>query len=353
MKRILIFGAYANGNLGDAEQAASVARHLKAYNNSLEIMSISHSLADRLYYPGPAKIARNLLDILDIDFVNSFDALFIGGGGLLASKHRPMDNSNWVEAINIPIVIFGVGASTDVVNMCEALVKKAAVVTARDSFSIDALSTLRPDTFLLRDPILNDRSIDDLLQPRESSDGLSRMCVIPRKMVSKAEATYRSLSDAMLRRDFVVSVFPTTDEKSGALAYFEGKTLFNTVEMKSFIDAVSPASLLISDRYHGCILGLKLGIPTLPCTRTKADDASKIFNLYRDLKMSDELYVNAEALLSRNELFDLSNRLFSEVPVHDVLTGWYQEFDETAAHIFKTIGIRRKTARSSKRATLS
>lgn len=351
MKRILIFGAYANGNLGDAEQAASVARHLRAYNSGLEIVSVSHSLADRLYYPGPAQIGRNMIDILDLNFVNSFDALFIGGGGLLASKHRPMDNEDWVNGINIPIVIFGVGASENVANICEALVKKAAIVTARDSFSICALSKLRPDTFLLRDPILNDRTIDALVKSPQDESSLSRMCVIPRKMVSKAEATYKSLSDVMLRRDFVISVFPTTDEKSGALAFFEGKTLFNSIEMQGFVDALSPASLLISDRYHGCILGLKLGIPTLPCTRAKADDASKIFNLYRDLEMADELYVNTEALLSRNELFDLSRKLFENISVRDILDGWYQEFDETAAHIFKTIGIRRKSARKRALAT--
>jgi polysaccharide pyruvyl transferase WcaK-like protein len=344
MKRILIFGAYANGNLGDAEQAASVARHLKSYNSDLEIVSASHSVADRLYYPGPAAIARNLTDIMNLDFVNSFDALFIGGGGLFASKHKPLANSGWTDGIKIPIVIFGTGASVDVGDICSDIIKKASIVTARDQFSINALSGLRPDTFLLRDPILNDRSIDLMRKP--NSNGVAaRMCVIPRKLVSKSEAAYKTLSEAMLTRDFVISVFPTTDEKSGALGYFAGKPIYNTVEIRSFVDTLQPASLLVSDRYHGCILGLKLGIPTLPCTRGKIEDASKIFSLYKDLGMSEALYTLADPLLSRNKLFELGRDLFVENKVQTLLTSWYEEFDKTSARIFSTLGIKRKVTR--------
>ena len=66
MKRVLLFGAYANGNLGDAEQAASVARHIKAHDPSIEIVACSHSTADGEYFPAPAEMARNMTAIMDL-----------------------------------------------------------------------------------------------------------------------------------------------------------------------------------------------------------------------------------------------------------------------------------------------
>src|SRR3712207_2872937 len=98
MKRVLIFGAYANGNLGDAEQAASVARHLRAYRPELDVVAVAHSVADKPYSPSPASRGQNLVDILDPAFVNGFDSLLIGGGGLLASKHKPLTQADWVAS---------------------------------------------------------------------------------------------------------------------------------------------------------------------------------------------------------------------------------------------------------------
>jgi polysaccharide pyruvyl transferase WcaK-like protein len=324
-KRVLIFGAYANGNLGDAEQAASVARHLRNHDDTLEIYASSHSTSDRLYYPCPAFLTRNKIDILDIDFVNSFDALVIGGGGLLASRHKPLNAEEWVEKINIPIGILAVGANEEISNLCKPLLQKAKVISVRDSYSLNAVQSIRSDAFLLRDPILSDRSIDE--SPMENARlGTSRLCVIPRKLVSKAEPVYQRISETMVSRDFVITVFPATDEASGALDFFSRQTKHEATEMKSFVSMVRKADLVVSDRYHGCIIAMKLGLSTLPCLRSRADEASKIFNLYRDLNMANELF-DGNLDLSRNDIFALARSFYDAQAVKAQLNAWYDNFD--------------------------
>lgn len=337
MKRVLIFGAYANGNLGDAEQAASVARRLREYRSDLEIVSASHSVADRLYYPDPASIARNLTAILDHDYVNSFDALLIGGGGLLASKHRPMESAAWVEGVNIPIGIYGVGANPATVEICQALLEKAHIVSVRDAFSMDAVKPVREDVILLRDPILNDPTID-ATERRQSLEN-SRMAVIPRKFVSKAETAYRSFNEAMLRRDFVVSFFPATDQLSGALDFFPEHDVLFTVEMESFKAAARNADLIFSDRYHGCILGMKRRVPTLPLLRSKIDPASKIYALYTDMGMADALYAAEADTLTRKQLFELMADVYDQNVVDALLADWRNDYNETSRLIFEALGL--------------
>ncbi|WP_417708331.1 polysaccharide pyruvyl transferase family protein [Roseibium aggregatum] len=335
-KRVLIFGAYANGNLGDAEQAASVVRHLRAYSPDLEIVTASHSVANRLYYPDDAKVARNLRDIRDPEFVNSFDVLLVGGGGLLAAKHKPLENDEWLASINIPIVVFGVGANQEISELCSGLLKKAAIVTVRDQFSLDAVKPIRADVFIMRDPILMDRNLD---RPFTDRPNPKRLGVIPRKLNrGSVERYYKSVGAQMLKRDAVITFFPDTDKNSGALDCFEGARVVPTTEMCSFHDAVLDMSVILSDRYHGCILGLKSGVRTLPLYREKIDLSSKIYALYCDLGIADQLYA-ANPVETRNQNFDLAERVIDPLKVQEVFKSWYDEFERTSKKIFKDINI--------------
>jgi len=43
--------------------------------------------------------------------VNQFKALIIGGGGIFASKHPPLDAESFAEGLTLPIIVLGVGAN--------------------------------------------------------------------------------------------------------------------------------------------------------------------------------------------------------------------------------------------------
>ncbi len=338
MKRVLLFGAYANGNLGDAEQAASVARHIKAHDPSIEIVACSHSTADGEYFPAPAEMARNMTAIMDPDFVNSFDALVIGGGGLLASRHKPLTRPGWAESITIPVAILGVGASPEVAALCADILRKAVVVSVRDEFSHRAVTAFRDDAFIMRDPILADRSISrPHSSARSTADG--QVCVIPRKLVSRAERSYAQLAGLMRPDDFVCTFFPATDEASGALAIFEAQKVRPAVSMRQFAAVADASALMVSDRYHGCILGLKSAIPTLPVFGHRPDESSKIFSLYRDLGIADRLYDADTPPASRDDLFRIAERALDMEDIAARLEGWSADFDALSRRVWQQLGL--------------
>lgn len=43
--------------------------------------------------------------------VNRFKALVIGGGGLFVARHAPLYVKSFAEALTLPVVVLGVGAS--------------------------------------------------------------------------------------------------------------------------------------------------------------------------------------------------------------------------------------------------
>jgi hypothetical protein len=90
--RVLLFGAYGNGNMGDAYQALAVRAHLAAHfaHRSIEVSACSLLCSSDYAYPPEFTLRPE--SILDVELVNSYDYLVIGGGGLLA--HPPHWQSN-------------------------------------------------------------------------------------------------------------------------------------------------------------------------------------------------------------------------------------------------------------------
>jgi polysaccharide pyruvyl transferase WcaK-like protein len=278
MGRVLIFGAYGNGNIGDEYQAASVARHITRCRPDFEVFATSASVRG-IQFDFPAERRIDRLDaITDADFVNQFDALVIGGGGLLASMHTPLGDAAWVARLQVPIYILAVGASTDTAQRCQALILKAISVSARDDFSLNVIRHIRPDAELLHDPILMDAAILPASQA-ETTDGL---CIIPRKMTEKNKSTYVHLQQVLQHADTVMSMFPATDKKSGWFDVFKNHEVVLATRLPDMLDAMTRHRVVVSERYHGCILALKMGIPCLGLVSSDNPE-SKIKNLYEQL----------------------------------------------------------------------
>lgn len=324
--RLLIFGAYANGNIGDQFQANSVAHHIRRLCPDAQVFATSNSAAGRPYefeteYVLPEKT------IHDPEVVNRFDALIVGGGGLLASVHKPLANPDWVERIKCPIMLFALGASREVAAKCGAVIRRAETVTARDSFSLEVLQEIRAETTLLNDPIL----MDERLERDPVAEGKSRLCIIPRKMTEKNEGVYKSLSRQMVDGDTVVSMFPATDTASGALRALEKpNATIETWKMQELVDAMDNAGYMLSERYHGCILALKRGVPTIGLVNSNTETRSKIGELYRQVSHEHLLLSYRNHPLTREQIVAKLDSEFDGGAVKHALTSMRQQFETSA-----------------------
>ncbi|MBE0405178.1 polysaccharide pyruvyl transferase family protein [Halomonas citrativorans] len=136
-KKILIFGAYGNGNLGDSIQALHLSR---AINDSFPSVSVYATTKQTYFYDFdpkrklPSWVLKNKL------IMSQFKALFIGGGGLLSHPHPPLNDFSWVSGLEVPVVVLGVGASKDNLQKGSWLLDKSWRVSGRDKQSIESIS---------------------------------------------------------------------------------------------------------------------------------------------------------------------------------------------------------------------
>src|SRR5690606_31535214 len=157
--------------------------------------------------------------ILHTRWVNRFDALVIGGGGLLSGRHRPLDSVKWLHRVKIPIYLIGVGASPDTLDTCAALVSRASKISVRDKRSMDAVKEVKPDAEFVADAIL----IDDVHFPPASAafQNSGKIAFILRKVAGGKAELYKKIADSILvEGDQVYSIFPSADKESGIIRHF-------------------------------------------------------------------------------------------------------------------------------------
>jgi polysaccharide pyruvyl transferase WcaK-like protein len=308
----MIFGAYANGNIGDEYQALSVARHIQACRPDAEVYATSaSSKAVPFEFPASHRL-DDIFSISNKEILNKFSALIIGGGGLFASAHRPLNSQTWADMVDIPMYILATGASPDISLTCEATIKKSMFVSARDDFSLSAMRLVRPDAELLNDPILTDPAIRPT--PRTN---LQRFCIIPRKMTEKNAETYTLLNKIALPSDLVLSMFPSTDRQSGALNAFSGKEVVEATRLSQMIESLTHTGIVVSERYHGCIVALKMGIPCIGLTSVQGPE-SKIYSLYHQLGIPQYLVNMRREPITRSQIVELLADFDSEGVQHQI-----------------------------------
>jgi len=141
--KILLFGAYGNGNIGDAIQAISLLRVIRSIRQDLEIWACSQLPCQ---FPFPFEYVLPSKHIYNLSLLNQFDLMIIGGGGLLSHPHEPLTSEEWQRSIDVPVSLFGIGAERQVAHECKTLIKKALYVSGRDESSLRALSRHSPDS---------------------------------------------------------------------------------------------------------------------------------------------------------------------------------------------------------------
>ena len=246
-RKLLVFGAYGNGNLGDMIQADSLR---SAIGRALPDVGVWATSVMARAYPFPRDRVLPACFVRTRAAMSTFDALLVGGGGLLAHPHDPLGNAEWVRSLTLPVVILGVGASDFFVPQAEALIRKAAFLSARDRESMVSLLKLRPDVAFGIDPVLGDRG----LVARAAGAG-RRICWIVRGPLSPV---HDAIAARMSDEDVVVGLEPDMDRI--LLERFPDMVLLTDVG--ALFAILANCARVISMRYHGVILGLKAGVPS-------------------------------------------------------------------------------------------
>jgi polysaccharide pyruvyl transferase WcaK-like protein len=315
MTKLLCLGAFANGNIGDMYQADAIARLIKSVQSDADVHSVSPS---RRNAPYPAQAHRPAKEgaAFDPDYINGFDMLFVGGGGLLASPHTPLNDKAWVEAITIPICAISLGAAGNAPNMSRIFIERCHRFSVRDAFSYEAVKHIRPDASIIMDPIL----LDTIAKPRPASCRQAGITWVPGKLVLGTEEIWSKAIERTFDRqqDHILSFNPVTDRNSGFEWIFDDVDYLDSVDR--FLARAASSQLVVSERYHACIYALASGVAAVGICLRSAPATSKIEALYRTLGIEHALVHmpfadSRQALLAMADQIDLAGigaRLLSE-----------------------------------------
>jgi polysaccharide pyruvyl transferase WcaK-like protein len=262
--RVLLFGAYGNGNLGDAIQASSLARAINLLRPEVEVWACSALPAP---YPFAHELTLQPDAILSPAIVNSFDLLVIGGGGLLSHPHDPLTDAKWQTMLQVPVALMGVGAAEPVASKAEILTRKAIYVSGRDDHSIAALRNFANEPAFVPDPVLCDASYLSHQEEHSSSRRPNDRKLWVLKYVETED--FRTLCTSLRQTDDPVCFvephmdFPIIEHLPNARPiYF----------VEELIPMIDQADLVLSMRYHGCILAMLRGKRVMGLSEQKCSD---------------------------------------------------------------------------------
>jgi hypothetical protein len=249
--RVLLFGAYGNGNLGDTIQALSLAQGIQCIRPDIEIWACS---VLRSPFPFPYHRQLSSEAILNPQILNSFDMLLIGGGGLLAHPHEPLFDPNWQSAVEVPICFIGVGALESVARKSEIILKRASYVSARDDQSLEALRKIVERVEFVPDPVLCDIRY---FKPHvgtyvENEPSARRLWILRYVDAPGFDDLYREIASY---GDLVCFFEPQLDFR--IVRHIPYAKPIYCVEHA--IDMIDRADIVLSMRFHGCILSLLRG----------------------------------------------------------------------------------------------
>jgi hypothetical protein len=268
-RNLLLFGAYGNGNLGDREMARVLAGWIEA--NCLGTC-FAHSDLALVDYPfAPGRVLNGESQPLNPRILSLFDGLVIGGGGLLDFPHMPLWQPAWPYSVPVPYVLLGCGVGQPLDGRLANLVRRAASASARDEDGVAELRRHHDTAMHCADPILA------LYTPPTADATVQEgaRCLILRGPLCP---WHQQVLASQRPGDQVVLFEAGIDWQ---LFY-----LFpNAVVVRTLDEAaahVARSTLVISERYHGAVLGLLAGRPTLGVWRGD-QNSGKLVSLFASL----------------------------------------------------------------------
>jgi polysaccharide pyruvyl transferase WcaK-like protein len=262
--KVLLIGAYGNGNLGDAYQAVAVQQQMmERYSIPKEnIYAASHNNVAGFPFAAERTLTREQL--MDPDFVNTFGIVVIGGGGLLSHPHPPfVDKDQWIQSIQTPIIIHAVGAGRKTLQDCRTLIRKAVEISGRDEESITVLKEYREDCTHEIDPILASTSLealeqyDEPLTTQEVGEKIDCLWILKYPLNEKDRKDLDHIRSMVAeennRRHQIVAIEPERDRELEN--WFPGEVHYCT-RLKELNQLIRRSEKVISMRYHGAIFGM-------------------------------------------------------------------------------------------------
>ena len=266
--RVLLFGAFGNGNLGDTYQALAVRHHLLGMGMRDENIFACSRLDSHEYpFPETRKLPASYLTRTE-ELNSRFSALLIGGGGLLAHAHDPLPDAVWAQRVRIPVMLLSIGANDEWARRSAGLLDTALVISGRDGPSLESLrhSTGR-EPFLLRDPILclGDTAplleLDPPINTIEADAGPIDVLWILKSPVNAEESRLiefvRNYIHSDTRRHAVVVTEPALD--ANLAEQMPGIRIHQPANLRAFLSFIERAGRIFSMRYHGVIFAALAG----------------------------------------------------------------------------------------------
>lgn len=316
-QKVLLIGAYANGNIGDMYQADAVAGELLSIDPTLEVFSTSPSKRSS-GYPSERHVKLPQSAIRDVDILNSFDLILVGGGGLLAARHAPLPEVEWVKSIRTTLCGLALGCAGEAPQQSRSFIEKCARFSVRDEFSANAVAAIRTDVDIIMDPIFLGRLPS--LAVRQSPVNTRGILWIPGKLVPNTLTTYSRL----LRRNYdekvdaIVSFNEETDKQSGFEEMF-GPTVGYLHSTEQFASAIGHKSFGVSERYHGCIMALRMEVPCFGLALRSDIVTSKITELYRRLGLRHAIVRGLDDI-DRKQLNSRAKSAFDFAKIRGIIT---------------------------------
>lgn len=270
---ILLFGAFGNGNLGDRMMAQTVAAKLEQREN---VLCFAYSELTSADYPFPVGRRLSAADMpLNLRIMSLFDAMVIGGGGLLSYTHEPLWDNVWPQTLSTPYGILSCGVGSPMDERLINLVRSARTVSARDEAGRAELAHWREDALLCPDPLL-------AFHPMTSDNPTQRK---GRLFVLRAPlADWHLQLKNHQRPDDAVAIFEAHVDHS-IISTFEHVATIN--DSNQFIELAKNFELVVTERFHGAIFALLARVPVHGILRSTHGD--KMEALFARLGLEDHL----------------------------------------------------------------
>jgi polysaccharide pyruvyl transferase WcaK-like protein len=271
--RILLFGAYGNGNLGDAIQAISLLRAIRNIRQDVEVWACSQLPCQ---FPFPFEYVLPAKEIYNVSLLNQFALMIIGGGGLLSHPHDPLTNEDWQNAIDVPVVLFGIGAGDEIVSKCKTLITKAVYVSGRDEPSLAALRRFREGVRFVPDPVLADpgHHLNRGGRRRHRMKDRNRLWILKNTQNVDASELKSTINPD---EDEICFIEPFLDFPL-VQAFPRAQAVYFANDLISLIDR---SESVVSMRYHGCILAMLRSRPVVGLYEQKSLDLLARYDLGR------------------------------------------------------------------------
>ena len=276
--RVLCFGAYGNGNLGDAAQGKAVAGLVQFAADRPVQVDLCSWLDNEPFPTGMGAIVAPLT-IARRTSLETYDLLLIGGGGLLGTPHFPLLEKWWVDLIHrdlkLPYVLYGIAISPELVDLPETAPTLQYLLSGADWVGVRApeihpkIAEYAPHASVSLDPVLcrevlTGGGLDHSVISMKVRD--IDVLFVPKFPVSHAEQEFFTAAasftaeQAKAGRTVVKCILEPQLDTRNTLVSADAMAVSGWNQLQSLCNR---ARLVISMRYHGCIAALAAGTPTL------------------------------------------------------------------------------------------